>query len=400
MLILFPIVKKNKRCILSFKSRPLPRLFVFLTIILCILLTGHSSVIAVEESSGQNKTYLPLIINGANTFTADEKLLGIYMQQYWTDNSVSTYMKYADSLAGKKHTVSAWFISLQDIAFSRQTNLSSNNFYQQLEALWDGGYISFINLQSAMIASNYEVSDYCPIPFSAYQVAKGDCDKAIERLADLYKTWVSQGGGRRAFIAPLPEMNGDWTSYGRDSANFKLAYQKIIDTFDRKGIGRNQVWWVFAPNGWSTTNDSFEYYYPGNGIVDVVGFSSYNYGYCAVAIPWQRWENYDTLYSPYLSRIAKMAPTKPVMISQTGTTAELSRTGEKNIDAKNSWLRTNYTYLAQQPQVLGILYYDFDISAWECNWEITSTPYSGYGAGAASPAFQSLTVQDLGSIIP
>lgn len=394
---------------LLLKLKNIGRLLFCLILVVTALFSDMISTVETGQSSSAVKVYLPVVLNGSNNgFSAGGKLLGIYMEQYWTNESVSTYMSRADRVAGKKHSVSGWFIGMQNIAFtSRQTDIAYNNFYRQMEALWAKGYISFVNIASATQSSNYEVGDNCPIPFSAAQVAKGNCDRAIGKMADLYKSWVSKGGGRRAFIAPLPEMNGVnadgsvWTSYSGDAANFKLAYRKFIDIFASKGISRDQVWWVFAPNGWSKEGHEFEKYYPGDSLVNVIGFSSYNYGYCFVADPWEKWENYDTLYTPYINRIAKMAPKKPIIIAQTGTTAEYQRAGEVNASAKNAWLRANYDYITKQPQVLGILYFDIDKRPWECNWEITaSDSYTGYKDAAASPVFQYLNAQNLDSMIP
>lgn len=403
-----PVLRKERFFLLS-KHRNIRKLLLSLTIVVSVLLSNNVSTADAENGNGQNSIYLPIVFNGhVNGFSTAEKLLGIYMEQYWTSNTVATYMSRADTIANKKHSVTGWFISLQDVGFTKwQPDKNVNNFYRQLEALWAQGYVSFVNIQSAKEESNYEVTDNCPIPFSAAQVANGQCDQAIGKMADLYKAWVSLGVGRRAFIAPLPEMNGVnadgsiWTSYGGDPANYKSAYQRFIDIFASKGIGRDQVWWVFAPNGWSVTGHEFEKYYPGDGTVDVVGFSSYNYGYCFVANPWQRWENYDTLFEPYISRISNMAPKKPIIIAQTGTTAELQYAGEENVSAKNTWLWENYAFIAKEPQVLGILYYDFNNRTWECNWEITaSAKYTGYSEGAALPEFQYLDWQGLESIIP
>jgi hypothetical protein len=380
---------------------------VLLVIFVFLMLTNTSFVDAQTEANNR-KTYLPLVENTVyNGFGTDNKFIGIDMQQYWTDTTVTQYMPLADNLAGKKHSVTGWFISLQNIAFtSRQNDNKTNNFYRQLEALWKKGYISFVNLTSAVEVTSYEVTDNCPIPFTAYQVAKGDCDRAIQKMADLYYQWMSLGDGRKAFLAPLPEMNGvksdgiPWTSYGGDPGNYKQAYQRILNIFTQRGVSQDKVWWVFAPNGWSRAGHEFEIYYPGDGLVDVVGFSMYNYGWCWVASPYQKWENYNTLYEPYISRIHTMAPSKPVIIAQTGTTAE-TETGF-NASAKNTWLRVNYEYISNQPQVLGILYYDFDQSGWECNWRITdgNNFKAGYSAGAAFPAFQYLTWQALQNIIP
>ncbi len=126
----------------------------------------------------------------------------------------------------------------------------------------------------------------------------------------------------------------------------------------------------------------------------------YNYGWCSVASPWEKWENYDTLYEPYISRIHSMASGKPIIIAQTGTTAETN--SGYNITAKNTWLQVNYEYISNQPQVLGILYYDYDLSPWECYWKITdgNTFKSGYQSGAAFPEFRYLNYQELQNIIP
>jgi len=376
---------------------------IILAVVFLIFIPTHSS--AQQGTTGENFVYLPLLTNRYyNGYTTDQKFLGIYMQVYWTydptdpnnpqKNTVPIYMPQADSLAGKKHSVSGWFISLEDIAFTnQQPDIRTNNFYRQLEALWQNGYVSLVNLNTKSTSKD---------------IAYGKQDDAIEHMADLYKQWVSKGDGRIAFIAPLPEMNGvdsngnPWTSYGGDPINFKLAYQHIQNIFQQNGVGNEEVWWVFAPNGWSRSGHEFEKYYPGDNLVDVNGFSSYNFGFCRVAIPWQRWENYDTLYTPYISRLQAMSPNKPIIITQTGTTAEFDRTGVVNVEAKNNWLRDNYQYFTQEVQVLGIMYYDFDQSAWECNWRIlpSNTYQAGYSIGVSSTTFQYLTAQNLKTLIP
>lgn len=378
---------------------------------LCVftMSSGKTYIGHAQEISANNwQIFLPIVRNGLPPFQTSSKFIGIYMQEYWTDDAVSTKLPSADSLAGKKHSVVGWFIDLQDIAFTSQNDIRTNNFYRQLEALWKNGYISFININIATVKSVNTTNEKCPFSASAYQIARGDCDNAIRRMAELYKQWISAGAGRIAFLAPLPEMNGVnadgsvWTSYGGDAANFKLAYQRIVNIFSEAGVGRGQVWWVFAPNGWSKEGHEFEKYYPGGSLVDMIGFSSYNYGYCHVAIPWQRWENFDTLFAPYLERIRQMDPSKPIILAQTGTTAEYSKTDEVNIQQKNNWLRQNYEYLAQQPQVIGILYYDYDQSSWgECNWRILpGTTYQGYTDGARNSVYKYLNVQSLQSILP
>lgn len=354
-------------------------------ILILVLLVSSSAILT--DAQGPIRTYLPFIEkNTQYGFGTDNKFIGVYMQTYWNNQTAPAFMGTVDALAGKKHSVTGWFFDIHDP--HPHPNLDG-----QLEALWKNGYVSFINLNSNA---------------TAYEIAAGQLDSYLNGVAQNYAGWINQGGGRRAFIAPLPEMNGvnsngqPWASYGGDPANFKLAYQRIQNIFAQHGISRDEVWWVFAPNGWSNPQHDFEDYYPGDSKVDVLAFSMYNYGHCSVAYPWPKWENYDTLYTPYLSRMQAMAPDKPVIIAQTGSTSQYWSPGDNNVAMKNTWLRVNYEYLSNQPTVIGILYYDLDQSSWECNWKITggNTYQEGYRSGAGYPAFQYLNWQDLQSIIP
>jgi hypothetical protein len=340
------------------------------------------------SAQGNSRIYLPFVEKDAQYgFGTEAKFIGVYMQTYWNNQTAPELMNIANELAGgKKHSVTGWFYDIHDPH-------PQPNFRGQLEALWVNGYVSFINLNSNA---------------TAYEIASGQLDGYLVGIAQNYATWIGLGGGRRAFLAPLPEMNGvnsdgnPWASYGGDPVNFKLAYQRIQNIFAQNGIRRDQAWWVFAPNGWSKVGHEFEIYYPGDSLVDVLAFSMYNYGFCSVAYPWPKWENYNTLYAPYLSRMRVMAPDKPVIIAQTGSTSQYWSSGDNNVAMKNLWLQENYAYLSNQPTVLGILYYDLDQSSWECNWKITggNTYKPGYSAGVGVPVFQYLDWRVLQSIIP
>ncbi len=369
--------------------------------ILAILLSVSATFVSASPAAIRRMTYLPLINKNAYYgISIKDKFIGINMPQYWQDSAVATYMPVADNLAGKKHSVTAWAINLQDVAFATQIYNTSNNFYRQMEALWKSGYISFVNISSAASKDgDWLVSNNCPIPANMYQIAKGDCDNAIRKMADLYLQWINSGTGKKAFIALFPEMNGvmddgtPWTVYGGDAGNLKIGYQRIISIFAQRGVSQDKAWWVFAPNGWSPAAHKFENYYPGDSLVDIVAFSSYNFGYCGFA-----WENYDKVFRPYIDRMNAMAPFKPIIIAQTGSSAQYQSASDYNVSAKNTWLQENYQSLANQPQVLGTIYFDY---AAQCDWRITgdtTTFKPGYQAGAAP--YKYLNSQQLNSIIP
>ncbi len=171
-------------------------------------------------------------------------LLGLYTKGYAGDQRViDQELRQIDAWAGKRHTLAGIFMNLED-------NNPAFNVGGRLEKLRQNGYTAFINLDTTRTAA---------------QIAKGDIDNSLRKIARAYAAWVSKGEGRIAYIAPLQEMNilGD-ESYGKDPVNFKLAYERIQQIFTEAGVPRNAVRWVFAPNGWSEEAHRFENYYPGS----------------------------------------------------------------------------------------------------------------------------------------
>ena len=208
----------------------------------------------------------------------------------------------------------------------------------ELNTAWDHGYIPFVNISAGTVDT----------PWTAEQIANGALDDAIRQWARIYKEWT-QNGQKRAFLAPLQEMNGEWVSYSHDPSNYIRAYLRIQRLFAEEGVPRSSVNWVFAPNGWHDPekNYPFEYYYPGNSAVDAVGFSSFNFGSC-----W--WytssQSYEEIYRPYLERMSQLAPGKPIFVAEIGSVAV-------GLD-RAAWFQDTLTKIANYPGVRGILYFN------------------------------------------
>ncbi len=192
------------------------------------------------------------------------------------------------------------------------------------------------------------------VPATARSVALGVYDEDIRRWASQVKAWLDRGEGRSLFVAPFQEMNGTWTPYGGDPANFKIAYRKVLDAFRDSGIDETQARFVFAPNSFSTRPHRIADYYPGGPLVDVVAMSAYNFGPTL-----DRWTTVPETMDGGLAELRAVAPRKPIVIAQVGASP---------IDGSQVfWLQDMFRYLTDDPQVIGFVYFNFDK---ETDWRV------------------------------
>jgi len=395
-----------------------PQIFPILLLVFSILscsaapsveFSTPSTTNPIPENSTQEQlnaaptlTFLPLVQKSL------PKFIGYIDKIYWSKENVETYMPEADSLSGLRHTAVGWFIDIQDPAFyedwETEPALNRNNLYRQLERLWEKGYISFVK-----IGSNDTID----------KIINGNYDARIAQMAKIYKRWVDKGEGRKAMLAPLQEMNGDWVKYYPSNFTlrqkqdlYKQAYRRIQQIFEQNGVARNHVWWVFAANGLSSPDvpeNGFEYYYPGNDVIDLVGFASYNYGFCTATYKegyydYGRWENFDTLFEPYIRRMEIMAPGKPILITETGTSAiftKQDRPNHYNMEMKAQWFHENYRYLAGQRNVLGVFYFDInEFDGTTCDLRIPRENFTAYREAVIQQGYRYLTAVELGGFVP
>jgi hypothetical protein len=250
------------------------------------------------------------------------------------------------------------------------------NIPHDLDAAWDQGAVPFVNLAVGTAGFG---------PRSANDVANGSMDGALRQWASIFAQWT-QGGRKRAYIAPLQEMNANWVSYGLDPENYKLAFSRIQRIFAEEGVPEGSVLWVFAPNGWSEPGQEFEKYYPGDDVVDVVGFSAFNFGACVAS--GEGWDSYEEAIKPYVVRMEAMAPEKPIFLAQTGT---VEQGGDKG-----NWLVDTFKELSQVQNFRGLIYFNVskeEAGAPSCNpvdWRVYD-PEMGEGEEGFVEALQILS---------
>ena len=334
--------------------------------------------VAKAQSAGSNRNvYLPLIDLPAPR----QLMLGIYTDGYLGLQSViDNEVKAVDTWSGKRLSIVGTFIAIEDLN-------PDYNIRVPLGLLWDSGYTPFVNLNTGK---------------SLNDINSGNMDAQITNMALAFKNWrgdgLNKGQNRKAFLAPLEEMNGNWVSYYGTPAAFKAAFTRIQNIFNRAGAG-SAVRWVFAPNGWSDpSSPQFEDYYPGDASVEVIAFSGYNSGYCPSAA-WKSWSGPEAVFGSYIQRMRTMAPSKPIFIAQTATTAYDS-TGF-NTQSKNNWLIDAYKYLAATPGVAGILYFNKQLNQ-SCDWPFylpNGPQYDGYRQGVSNKAYIYLSPEELSNKI-
>lgn len=328
---------------------------------------------APEPEESPHKIYFPLVLNQEKD---DLVLLGIYPKSYWQP-------MVPDALEQEFHNVDAWSGKHLSLAGVFHSSNQYNTVSNMLPVIWDDGYTPFVNLY---------------VPASMSSILNGEQDSDIRRWAQDYLIFA-QNGTRMAYVAPLQEMNYDAAvPYGSSNPeHYKQAFQRIRNIFDEVGVPPESIKWVFAPNGLSTEGwPPFESYYPGDDFVDIVSFSSYNFGfYPGIYIPWARWTTPEQTFTDYVERMRVMAPTKPVFIAQTGTSAY---TAQNHYDAaaKNQWLIDAYTLLAEMPGVRGILYYNDNLpNGYDAAFYRSGVEFTGYREGVTNPAYHYVSPAEL-----
>jgi hypothetical protein len=364
----------------SIRLRPLA---FALCAIMILLSTLPRNALSAEptQTAATNRVFLPLAASKYRN--GPPLLLGNYPSEYLgTQEAIDNSLIALDSWAGKGLSIAGTFLDFDDPN-------PDYNVYYPMERLWNNGYTAFVNLITQR---------------SAADIAQGREDTNIHEIAAAFANWMALARDKQqerfVFLAPLPEANiTNGNTYGGDPVAYQAAYRRIQDIFASEFSARDlptrNLKWVFAPNGYEEPGrPSFEAYYPGHDRVDVVGFSSYNWGYC-VHWEYDRWEMAEDLYLPYVQRMWALAPGKPIFITQTASTAEYPSPNQFNAAKKDEWFIENYSYIASLEDVRAILYYNID---GPCDWTFFqngSIAYNGYRVAVSDPAYTYLTPNEM-----
>ena len=300
-------------------------------------------------------------------------LLGAYSPRYLgTSERVEQQLTSWDALVPQRLTLGGVFVGVEDPD-------PTNDIPGVFRSLTDAGYTPFVNLVSERTMA---------------ELARGDLDEPLSEIALAFAAWTEDHPDTAIFLAPTPEMNGDWETYGGDPDGYKQFLARLQGLFAGAGVPDGAVRWVFAPNGWSEPGGEFERYYPGDDRVDAVGFSAYQWGGC---LPETSWDAPAEVYGPYLDRMAHIAPSKPLFVTQTAASSVVA--GDvANPVRKGEFLAEAYRTLAARDQVLGVLYFNIDK---ECDWAVfrDGVLSFGYDDAAATAGTTYLAPPELADLL-
>ncbi|MDX6689721.1 MAG: hypothetical protein QOG15_1178 [Solirubrobacteraceae bacterium] len=142
------------------------------------------------------------------------------------------------------------------------------------------------------------------------------------------------------------EMNGlvyPWAEAknGNRPGEFARAWRHVHDIFTAEGA--TNVRWVWCP----VTRAVVTAQYPGDRYVDVIALSGFNGG---TTLDWGGWRTFADAFNAPLQSLRRLAPDKPVQISEVGT----AQAG----GSKPLWIKQMFDYVDSHPWIRSVLWFD------------------------------------------
>lgn len=238
-----------------------------------------------------------------------------------------------------------------------------------LERSWQQGATPFSNLH---------------IEGTSADIAAGYHDGELLEWLGHVQRWLDRNEGRRLTVAPLQEMNGTWTPYGCyendqgelvvDHEAYRQAFQRVHDVILQE-LDSDLVQISWAPNNESTAGcGELADYYPGDEYVDVVGLSAFNFGTAPLN---SSWRSPSDLVLPALSNVTVFAPDKPVVLAQTGSSAQGGDKAE--------WIADLFDLAEAESSLVSLIWFDldkFEVGT-DMDWTIRPVDESGWQRSTA-----------------
>ena len=288
-----------------------------------------------------------------------------------------------EEMAGKKLSI----LNFSAPFANCPTSGGACSFYKfpvnEMNSIRSHGSIPFYSWASQSIPSTREEPN-----FQLSDVIAGTYDSYIREFATAARNW-----GHPFFLRFNWEMNGRWFPWsegvnGNKSGEYVTAWRHVHDIF--AAVGATNVTWVWCPN--IDPNGEFlnlASQYPGDKYVDWTGLDGYNFG--TNPNRGDRWYSFDHQYKATYDKITgSIAPSKPLMISEIGSTEDGG--------SKAAWIQDALAKIpASYPKIRGLLWFEQFDDGMDWPIETSASATSAFAAGIQNPAYASNQFGSLGS---
>jgi hypothetical protein len=157
--------------------------------------------------------------------------------------------------------------------------------------------------------------------------------------------------GKPVMLGLDHEMDISYPKHG-SPAEYRAMYRHIRDVFAAQGVGN--VVWVWDVTGWLGSNrgDLVKSFYPGDDLVDWIGYDPYNSGKCKGG-GWKTFE--QTISTFYRWTAANGLGSKPLLLQEYGLTPDPA-----NAAASQQWYRDIPSVLKRYPRLKALVRWDSD----------------------------------------
>jgi hypothetical protein len=201
------------------------------------------------------------------------------------------------------------------------------------------------------------------------RISAGDFDPLLARWGALLAT-----AGGPVVVRPMHEGNGTWYPWcagvnGNTPASYVAAWRHIRTVV--RAAGATNTRWMWSMNKlYSSAAPPIAALYPGDDVVDEVGFSGYNGG---SAVDRNGWRSFDTTFQASLTEAAGIC-SRPLHISETGC---VEQGGDKA-----AWIADMWVWLAAHPEIAGMTWFNLVKGAADWRVETSAAAQAAYRTGA------------------
>lgn len=213
--------------------------------------------------------------------------------------------------------------------------------------------------------------------FQLQDIIAGSHDPYIRSWARGAKAW-----GEPFFLRFNHEMNGTWYPWsearnGNRPGEYVRAWRHVHDIF--ASVGADNVTWVWSPNTVYPGSIPLAGLYPGDAYVDWVAIDGYNWG--TNPIKPSGWRSFSQIFRPTYDSLGALAPSKPVMIAEVGSSESGGSKAAWIADALSVQLPTAF------PRIKALVWFDWNADGMDWVVESSDSARSAFAAGIASPSY-------------